>query len=81
MNSKDKAFQEKFCVKKSSILTGWEIFVITRFSIMGEVVCNCSHQSKRDQISTHKSAVYQFFTSSPEDSNLPPLMLLEIEHQ
>ena len=58
MNSKDKTFLGKFCVKESSILTGLEDFETSEFSIKFGLWWSSPpppfpHQSKNDDIFTH----------------------------
>ena len=54
MNSNDKAFLEKFCVRESAILIGLE-----------NVGWYSLYQSKNDQISFHQSPLNQIFICSP----------------
>ena len=55
MNSKDKAFLEKFCVKESSNLIGLENLETAGFSITAVLGWYSPCQSKSDQIFTHQS--------------------------
>ena len=55
MNSKDKAFLEKFCVKESSNLIGLENLGTAGFSITAVLGWYSPCQSKSDQIFTHQS--------------------------
>ena len=59
MNSKDKAFLNKFCVKESSILFVLENFGATGFSTMGGLGWYSPYQWKNDQISTYQSPLNQ----------------------
>ena len=55
MNSKDKTFLEKFCVKESSNMTGLENFEAVGFLIIAGLRWCSPHQSKSDHISGHQS--------------------------
>ena len=64
MNSKDKDFLGKLCVKESSILIGLEKFWATEFSSIGGLGWYSAHQSQNYQISTHQSPLHQIFKST-----------------
>ena len=69
MNSKDKTFLEKFCVKESSNMTGLENFEAVGFLIIAGLRWYSPHQSKSDHISGHQSPPlpppsHQIFTFS-----------------
>ena len=78
INSKDKAFLEKFRVKESSNLIGLEKFWATECSIMAGLERYSLHQSKNDQISTHHSSSPNFYFLHIKA--LLPLLLLEMGH-
>ena len=72
MNSEDKAFLEKFCVKESSSLVGLEIFGGARFSITIMLEWYPSHKSKSNQIFSHQSPpTYTKYSHSPHESLTP----------
>ena len=77
MYSKDKAFLEKFCVKKSSNLIGLENFGAVDFPITAGLRRYSLHQSKSDQIATHQissNTIFKFCPLKPHS----PLLLLEV---
>ena len=78
INSKDKAFLEKFRVKESSNLIGLENFWATGCSIMAGLERYSLHQSKNDQISTHHSSSPNFYFL--QIKALLTLLLLEMRH-
>ena len=77
MNSKDKAFLEKFCAEESSNLTGFENCRGTGFFIIAWFGWYSPYQSKIDQIFTHQSPLSKFYILMKA---LLPLLLLEMEH-
>ena len=82
MNSKDKAFLDKFCIKKSRNLITIKNFGATDFSIIGGLGWYSLRQLKNDQISTHQSNPHPAPTHHPTKSlhllikALLPLLLL-----
>ena len=77
MNSKDKAFLEKFCAEESGNLTGFENCRGTGFFIIAWFGWYSPYQSKIDQIFTHQSPPSKFYILMKA---LLPLLLLEMEH-
>ena len=75
MNSKDKAFLEKFCVKESSNLIGLENFGATGFSITAMLGWCSPHQPKSDQISTHQSPPMPHFYILSMKAFLQPIII------
>ena len=72
MNSKDKAFLDKFYVKELRNLTVLGNFGATGFSIMGGFKCYSTYQSKNDKIAPIRVPQPNFYILS--------LLLVEMGH-
>ena len=70
MQSKEKAFLEKFCEKESSSLIGFENFGAAGFSIIVRLGWYYPQQSKGDQMSTHQIPPIKYFRP-PQSLTLP----------